>query len=51
MNITRNQNSYSIVDITPEELEAIYNAIIHSVLSDRRYLYPLKTQIENESKS
>lgn len=51
MDIIKNQNSYSIIDITHEELRAIYNAINNSTLPDRRYLYYLKTKIENESKS
>lgn len=40
---------FSIEEITIEELTAIYNAIISSNLNVRRFLYGLKTQIENHN--
>ena len=50
MILKRNASTYTIDEITPDELEALYNAILHSLLSDRRDLYPLKKQIEDISK-
>ena len=50
MILKRNASTYIIDEITPNELEALYNAILHSLLSDRRDLYPLKKQIEEISK-
>lgn len=47
----KKENSYTIEAITPDELDAIYNAILHVPLQFRRELYNLKTQIEDENKS
>lgn len=46
MDIIINQSSYSIIDINSEELKAIYNAILHSLLPDKRLLNSLKTKID-----
>lgn len=46
----KKENTYTIEAITPDELDALYNAILHVPLPYRRELYNLKTQIENEKK-
>lgn len=46
--ILKKENTYTIEAITPDELDALYNAILHVPLPYRRELYSLKTQIENQ---
>lgn len=46
--ILKKENTYTIEAITPDELDAIYAAILHAPLPYRRELYSLKTQIENQ---
>ena len=48
MTLSKDNNTYTIEAITPDELDAIYNAILHVPLPYRRELYNLKTQIEDE---
>lgn len=48
MTLSKDNNTYTIEAITPDELDAIYNAILHVPLPYRRELYSLKTQIENQ---
>jgi hypothetical protein len=50
MTLRRNNNAYVIEGVTYDELDALYNAILHVPLPYRRELYSLKTQIEDESK-
>ena len=44
----KKENTYAIEAITPDELDALYNAILHVPLPYRRELYSLKPQIENQ---
>lgn len=48
MTLRKHNNTYTIEAITPDELDALYNAILHVPLPYRRELYSLKTQIENQ---
>lgn len=48
MTLKKHNNFYTIEAITPDELDALYNAILHVPLPFRRELYNLKTQIEDE---
>lgn len=48
MTLSKDDNTYAIEAITPDELDAIYTAILHVPLPYRRELYSLKTQIENQ---
>lgn len=50
MSLRKDDNTYIIEAITPDELDAIYAAILHVPLPYRRELYNLKTQIEDEKK-
>lgn len=50
MTLRKHDNTYTIEAITPDELDAIYAAILHVPLPYRRELYNLKTQIEDEKK-
>jgi hypothetical protein len=50
MTLRKNDNGYVIEYVTGDELDALYNAILHVPLPYRRELYSLKTQIEDESK-
>lgn len=47
MTLKTTHPTYAIEDISTEELDAIYNAILHVPLPYRRFLYRLKTQIES----
>lgn len=51
MKLTKKNNTYAIEGITPIELDAIYNAIVHCLLTDRRELDSLKVQIEDVLKN
>lgn len=48
MKLTKKNDKYAIEVITPIELDALYNAILHMPLPYSRELYNLKTQIEDE---
>ena len=48
MTLRKDNKTYTIEVITPDELDAIYAAIMHVPLPFRRELYNLKTQIEDE---
>ena len=48
MKLTKKNDKYTIEGIAPIELDALYNAIVHSLLIHRRELYELKTLIEDE---
>ena len=47
MKLKTKGETFTIEDITSDELDAVYNAIITSCLKDRRQLYDLRTQIED----
>ena len=50
MKIQRNGDTFSIVEVTNDDLRVLNNAIICSSLPDKRILYNLKTQIEEQTK-
>lgn len=42
--------TFSIVDITKEELNILGNAMLNANLPDKRNLYSIKSQIDKETK-
>ena len=51
MTLRKDDNAYVIEGVTGDELDAIYNAIVHCLLTDRRELDSLKVQIEDVLKN
>ena len=51
MTLRKNDSTYVIEGVTADELDAIYNAIVHCLLTDRRELDSLKMQIEDVLKN
>lgn len=48
LKVQKETETFSIEGITKEELNVIYKVILSAQLPDRRYLYNLKYQMENE---
>lgn len=50
MKVQRNKDTFSIVEITKDELIVLRNVILNANLPDKRILYNIKLQIEKETK-